>query len=485
MALQRALVMSATAISVCLFSGQGVAAQDSDSRVSKLEEKLARLQKKVDSMGTNKQSEKTQPGLKKSKATPTELSVLSHMVRSGVTVSTTPFLGLRNGQVLYKVPSMNEDLRILKQRQDLEAKLNALGDSLNKRTLIGISGALEGDLIEQKNWQSKWAGDTNLGVAEIDLGVMAGKWIDGFFSITYNSTSVDAGSRVPSNQLYLQRGFLTFGNLDKLPFYFSIGQMYAPFGRYASAMITTPLTQSMGRISARTAVLGYSNGPLFVQVYGYNSQSQERSGFPADEGGVNFGGEYDFGAQSLSFGMGVVSNIADSQGALNNGNQSGFTGFNGSGASFSLHHSVPAVDAYANYTRGDWSFIIEGLGAERSYSPLDMYYQSSTSGAKPAALHTEVDYNTHFFGKSATAAIVYGQTWQAVAMNLPQHSVAVLYDVQVFRQAAIGVEFRHDINYKAGTAGGGATGTGSPASVSPVCEGGSRDILTARFGVYF
>jgi hypothetical protein len=485
MALQRVLLMSATAISVCLLSGQALAGKNSDVRVSQLEEKIARLQKKVDSIEANQKSKKTEQVEKESKVTKAELSVLGHMVRSGVTISTTPFLGLRNGQVLYSVPSMNEDLRILKQRGDLETKLNALGTSLSERALVGISGAVEGDFIEQKNWRSKFLGDTNLGTAEIDVGVMAGNWIDAFFSITYNSTSTDTGSRVPNNELYLQRGFLTIGNLKKSPIYFSIGQMYVPFGRYASAMITTPLTQSMGRISARAAVLGYSNGPLFAQVYGYNSLSQSRSSFPTDEGGVNFGGEYDFGVQSLSFGIGAVTNMADSQGALNNTSPSGFTGFNAAGTTFTLRHNVPAVDVYANYNRDTWSFIIEGLGAARSYSPLDMYYGSSGAGAKPAAFHTEFDYNTHFFGKPATAAVTYGQTWQALAMNLPRHSISVIYDVQVWRQAAIGVEIRHDMNYKSGTASGGAIGTGTAGSTVPVCEGGTRDIITTRFGVYF
>lgn len=484
----RRVLLCATAVSICLLSGQTLAAKNNNEQVSNLEKKIAHLQDEIDAIDAKQSTaKKKSKSSHKQKKVEQNLTVLGHMVQSGVTVSTTPFLGLRDGNVLYNVPSMNEDLRILKQRERLEKQLNKLGTSLNKKALIGISGALEGYFIEQNNWKSKWSGNTDLGTAELDIGIMAGSWIDGFMSITYDSTSMETGSRVPNNVLYLQRGFLTIGNLQKSPFYFSIGQMYAPFGRYASAMLTTPLTKSMGRISARTAVLGYSKGSFFAQVYGFNSASRNTAGWPTDEGGVNLGGEFDNGIRDIKFGVGAVSNIADSQGSLSNGASGGYTGFAHSGSNFVLKKEVPAVDAYGEYTRGNWNIIAEVLSAVDSYASFDMFYGATNNGATPGAVHAEVDYATHFFSKPATFAVTYGQTWEAVAMNLPRYSVAMVYDVQAWKRAAIGIEVRHDINYKAGTVGGGATGVapGSSTSIAPVCEGSSRDIVTMRFGLYF
>lgn len=488
MALKKALLCATTA-SICLVVSHGYAATDSAAQISKLEKEIAQLKNSVHKLEKQTQSDPVSRRYgPKARPVDEKLSVLNHMVNSGVTVSTTPFLGLRDGQVLYNLPSMNEDLRILQQRKHLEKQLNDMGISLDKRTLIGISGALEGAFIEQNNWGSKWAGNTDLNTAEIDIGVMAGSWINGFFSISYNATSVDTGSRMPNNQLYLQRGFLTIGNLAKSPWYFSIGQMYVPYGRYASAMITTPLTQSVGRISARAGVIGYAKGPWFAELYGYNSHSRSESHFPVDEGGVNFGAMFDTETRSFDFGVGAVSNLGDSQGSLDNGavGTGTFTGFNGAGNSstFTLRKNVAAVDAYANYSWQSWNLIVEYLTAVRKYNPLDMYYGSTSNGAHPGALHTEVDYNTYFFGKPATAAVTFGETWQGLAMNLPHYSMSVLYDVQVWRKAAIGVEFRHDINYKTGTLAGGATNaTGSAGTLNSV--GGTRDIITMRFGVYF
>lgn len=485
----RQICLSAAVLSVCLASGQAAVAKhlSKEQEINKLEAEVTHLQQQVN--GMRGVSQKHAKFVRRSHMDKSEKkhasSMLTKMVGGGVTISTTPFLGLRNGNLLYNVPVMNEDLLILQQRYRLEKALQKLGTSLKRRALIGISGGVEGDLVEQSGWKRKTNGDIDLGTAELDIGVYAGTWADAFLSIAYDSSSTASGSRVPSDTLYLKRGFVTIGNLEKSPFYFSIGQMFTPFGRYDSAMITTPLTQSMARTAARAAVLGFSEGSVFAQIYGYNSLSQDKGEWPTDEVGVNVGGKISGANQSLIWGLGATTNIADSEGSLANGAAGGgYTGFATTSSSYSLGHRVPAADAYIKYSLGDWDLIAEYITAVRRYNPADMYFERTSLGARPASLHTELGYQTFFFGTPATAAITYGQTWDAVAMNLPRRSVSVIYDVAAWRHAAIGLEVRHDINYKAGTAGGGATSSGV-RSISPVCEGSSRNIVTARFGVYF
>lgn len=414
-----------------------------------------------------------------------ETSMLQRMARSGVTVTSTDFLGAENGNVLSNESSMNEDLVILQRRQKLAHELKTAGRSLDEETLIGLSGEIEGGLVERDSWQTGWQGEAELSSAEFDIGVMVNSWVDAFISMLYNASATETGARVPTNDLYLKRGFMTIGNLDETPFYLSVGQMYVPFGRYSSAMLTTPMTKSMGRISARAMLLGYSSGPIFSQIYGYNSLSQSNSNSPVNEGGVNLGASFETGKSKWDVILGWVTNISDSQGGLNNVlASSGFKGFDAAGTSFELQHNVAGGDAYIRYSRGDWRLSTEYLTGLRHYDPADMYFGSTTRGAKPSAWQSEIDYSTTFMGKPATASLVYGRTWEAVPMNLPKHSYAFVYDVQMWKWTLIGIEFRHDENYKAGTAGGGATSTGVQ-SVSPVCEGGSRDIVTMRIAVYF
>ena len=61
---------------------------------------------------------------------------------------------------------------------------------------------------------------------------MMSSWANGLFVLAYDDSAPSTGSCVTNARVYLSRGFLTIGNLDAFPMYFTIGQMYVPFGRY-------------------------------------------------------------------------------------------------------------------------------------------------------------------------------------------------------------------------------------------------------------
>ena len=105
----------AYSVSALFMIGAGAAFGDQTSeRLSRLEKKIAHLEKDL-------QAEKLKahkPG--KDRASTKKIDHLARMMASHVTVSTTPYMGMRNGNVLYQLPSMNEDLRLLQQKNRLE-----------------------------------------------------------------------------------------------------------------------------------------------------------------------------------------------------------------------------------------------------------------------------------------------------------------------------------------------------------------------------
>lgn len=464
------LLLSTAMISAMCASSFSLAAT-TDQRIARMESQIQQLRQDVhkDSAGTRHHytGKDWRERLK------------NHLGRR-ITVSTTPMLGLRGEDILYNVPSMNEDLLLLKRRMMVEEKLNSVGLSLDKKPLVGISGAMEGTVTAQNGFNTSSGTTINLSTAELDVGVMVNSWVNTFMSITYDSSPFGTGSRVTNSRLYLQRGFLTIGNLDKTPFYMTIGQMYVPFGAYKSAMLTTPLTKSLARVDARAVVAGYSSGPLFAEAYAYSSDQNSADSWPKTSVGANVGYNGERGGNNYRMSAGVISNIADSQGAQANGIGAAgqFQGFSTIGRW--LRHKVPGLDLNANWHMDDWTFIGEYITNLRSYSVDDMTFNNS--GARPGALHAEVDYLIHVFGSPATIAVGYGHTWQALALNLPQNTYFALLDVAVWRHTLIGAEFRHDVNYsqQAATA---VSGGGLPVGEANV--GGTRNIFTLRFGAYF
>lgn len=398
----------------------------------------------------------------------------------GDTVTLTPWIGYTSNydasDLLYSESSMNEDLTLLKRRQELERELAKVGDSLSHRALLGISGGVEGQIVYDHDFDHLNHDDVNLSTAEIDLDGMASDWANAFLSLDYDDSPPETGSRVSNSQLYLNRGFLTIGNLDSAPVYFSIGQMYASFGRYYSAMLTTPVTKSLARINDRLALFGYAEDGVYAQAYLFEGNDTSGSNDFARQNGANFG----YQNSLFDAGVGYVSNIADSQGMQNTGdsNSNEFQGFGVTSGANGLVHTVPAADGHAEIYLGDFTLIGEYIAATRPFATGDMTFNGHEADVRAA--QAEVDYNMHWGKKPANVGISYGQTWESLALNLPEHSIAAMLNVSLWKNTVEGIEFRHDDNYSASD-----TATGHGLGVASVDIGGQRNMVTLQFGAYF
>ncbi len=416
--------------------------------------------------------------------------------RQGITVTTSPLLGLKSAfdasDLLYQYPSMNEDLILLRQRQYLDYLLSTVGDTLQNRAILMISGGLEGQMIINHNFDNKEDDDINLSTANLDVAPFISSWADGLIALNYDSSPPSTGSRVTNSRIYLSRGFLTIGNLNYTPLYFTIGQIYAPFGRYSSLMLTTPLTESMARLEVRAALLGFYDNGFYAQAYGFQGNKVSGLDRLLRQGGVNAG----YQTTSLDFGAGYVSNIADSQGMQNNGidplvvafvtgnirqtSLAQFGGFGETPGGEELARSVPALDWHLEYAGKVITLLAEFISATNRFSPTDMTFNNV--GAAVKALHTEIDFNTSIHGKPVSFGFVYGQTWQALALNLPKNTYAFVISASIWKNTMMGIEYRHDINY-AQTPLNAVTGVQLPVPTANV--GGTRNMVTLQFGAYF
>ncbi len=416
--------------------------------------------------------------------------------RKGITVTTSPLLGLKtafnSSDLLYQYPSMNEDLILLRQRQYFEYLLRGVGDTLNNRAILMLSGGAEGQLVYNRNFNGREDDDINLSTAELDVAPFISTIVNGLIALDYDDSAPSTGSRVTNSRIYLSRGFLTLGNLNTTPVYFTIGQLYAPFGRYATLMLTTPLTESLARLEVRAAELGvYTNG-FYGQVYGFMGNKTSGLARIARQGGVNAG----FQTHSFDFGMGYVSNMADSQGMQNNGidpfvtafvtgnisqkTLSQFGGFSETPGGNDLVHSVPGLDGHVEFSHGPLTGIFEFITAVTRFAPSDMTFNNL--GAAVKALHAEIDLTKDFGKIPLSFGFIYGQTWQALALNLPENTYAFVISTSIWKNTMMGIEYRHDVNYSR-TNPRVTTGASLPVPTANI--GGTRDLITLQFGAYF
>jgi len=405
-----------------------------------------------------------------------------------VTVTTTPFnnkkMDFDGADVLYNAPSINEDLLLLQQKQKLQNEMAARGYALN-RPILQLSGAVQGELYSNGGFGTKATDGVSLSTAELDMNAIASPWATAFMSLNYSGSPISTGNRMPNSNVYLSRGFLTLGNLNHCPVYFSAGLMYVPFGRYSTGMIDTPLTQSLAKTRTPAVLLGFSlNNGLFGSVYGYSGSRTSGGNDLFKQSGVNIGLKNKFAFNdSYQVSAGWISNIADSEGQQLNGlstTGTQFAGFAAGNTTNNLTHNVNGVDANGSVVLGPVTVLGEYVGAAERYATSDMVFNSK--GAEPTAMHAEVDYLLPFFAKKygTSVGVSYGHTWEALALNLPRDSYAAFVNTSLWRETQESLEFRHDNDYSAAD-----TASGRGATTNIAGTGKSRDSVLAQVSVFF
>ncbi len=186
-------------------------------------------------------------------------------------------------ELLTNTSGIREASRLLSQENTLSQRSKAQcatgGDCLPPLRLQ-ISGYVEGSL----NWSDagKKRTDLSLSGSELDFLAHASKYAMGFIAIDYNNEQeTQMPSAIYNGQsanINVNRAFVVLGNFASSPFYGTIGQAYTPFGRYSNAMISSPMTEVLGRVRAPLIELGYTqqaSNSFHTEAYAYQGQQKD------------------------------------------------------------------------------------------------------------------------------------------------------------------------------------------------------------------
>jgi len=460
---------------------------DLRARTKSLEEQVMLLQNQIDVAHPvlSENMMKMQKAASYDKDNKNRFDTLVEMYAHGPAVVRSPAFGVRRAAedefedespLMAQLSSINEDLVLLHLRKKMDTYAVKNGIEIPTRPIIALSGALEGMANYKYDYNRTDKVDVDLSSAELDIIGETGPWVTSAIIATYDNDrlTTTTGTRVSNSKLRIDRGFITIGQLNRCPLYFTIGQIFAPFGRYSSHMVTTPSTQILGRLKDRMVVLGYSKGPFNVQVYGFPGETNGTNNGSVKgllgHSGINVGTDYTIGKLEIDIEGSAMGNIAESDGMQKNV----FTmGTNRE----SIRSRVWAFDGRVKFKYAPFTLVSEYVGAARRFDSRDLDFNSV--GARPQALNVEgtVDFKT--MGKPSDITLGYGQTWQALALGLPKNNFFAAYDIAFFKSTLFTVEYRHDVNY-----GWNDTSTQAASTVVPIV-GRHKNTVTARMAVYF
>ncbi len=407
---------------------------------------------------------------------------------AGMPVVSSPYLGDRpafdGSDLIVNISSINQDVRLMMQRNAISRALGKLGYPEPNSPILALSGAIEPMAWHSKSYNGLQNGDVDLGTAKLDMAAALNSWVEGYFSFSYDgSSALASGRRINNSTVRLSKGFVNIGNIDRTPVYFTAGQLYVPFGRFSSSMISAPLPMIVARTMARTVIFGYRHQQglgFFGAAYGFRSDTTLNNRL---SGGLNLGYDFDVNGKRGEIGVSYISSINDASGMQGTGNAgTQFGGFGATALSEAVQ-KVPGIDVHANINFDALSFSAEWVSATRAFRTADLSY--NTVGAKPQAINVEGAFTFKVKNKPASVAAGYGWSHQGLALGMPKHRLAAVFNVSVWRDTVESIEFRHDVDYAAGNQGSGINSTGVTKAALTTGTSRSSNTVTAQIGIYF
>ncbi len=422
---------------------------------------------------------------------PTALVADNHVLTyiAGTPVVTSPYLGSRpafdGSDYIVNISSINRDIRLMQQRRSLYRAYEKIGYPVPNMPIIALSGKAEPIGILGQPYMGQSKGDWTLGSNELDVAALLNDKIEAYMSLAYDASPPSVGGqRVANSALALNMGFVNIGDLDESPFYLTAGQLFAPFGRYSTSMVSAPLTMRLTRTKTRPVILGYKSqkesGP-FAALYGFRSDTTLGN---SAAGGVNLGYIFDVFDGTSEIGASFISSLNDSVGMQFSGSTPGttFGGFaapvNGSEAV----HKIPGVGVHGSTSFDRYNLTAEWVGATSRYRVQDLSFNGV--GALPQAVQLEGSVTFMAFKRPSSLSFGYQWSKDTLALNLPEHRLSGVFNISIWKDTVESLEYRHDIDFNKNQFANGASAPGF-INANTVGTGGAADTLLAQIGVYF
>lgn len=410
---------------------------------------------------------------------------------AGTPVVTSPYLGARpafdGSDYIVNISSINRDIRLMLQRRNLYRAYDKTSAVTPDVPIITLSGKVEPIMTLGRPYFGEVTTDLTLGSDELDVAAILNEDVEAYMGIAYNSLpdSVGGRQRVANAGFSLNMGFVNIGNLDKTPFYLTMGQLYAPFGRYSSAMVSPSLPMILARTKARPIIVGYKSqentGPL-VSLYGFKSDTTlGESGV----GGVNLAYIFQVARGSGEVGAGIISSINNATGIQYSGSTPGttFGGFASLSNGSEYVKKIPAVDVHANVSFDRYSLTAEFVSVTQRFQTQDLSFDGH--GALTQAVQGEAGITFRAFNKPASLAAAYQWSGETLALNMPHQRISGVFNISIWKDTLESLEYRHDIDFKSTQYANGANAPGFAVNQNTMGTGGSADMVILQLGVFF
>jgi hypothetical protein len=351
----------------------------------------------------------------------------------------------------------------------------AMPDWFNR---IGVSGGVNFD-AHWGNRNSGYEGENvnrlTLNDTYLNVGATVNDWTKAFVSLSFSNPSGLLGGAplagqysnvyLPVNDLTLEQGYVTIANYDVNPMFFQVGKQFTDYGRYTIHPLVRTMAQVMTESLATSAKLGFITQMGFHgDIYAFSNPANQ-AGFSHSNTIYGAGLGYDMINDALGFDVGVgymsdLTGVNDINAALGNA-------YANAG---SYVHLVGGLAVYGDVNSGPFSLSAHYTTSIQSFNPNDLsnqYGLAVGSGSRPWAADVTGGFGFNYWAKNQNVYVGYQTSNNAVNLALPKQRWVVGYNVDMWKNTNLGLEYNYDKAYSSGNGGNGnSSGTiGARASV--------------------
>ena len=312
---------------------------------------------------------------------------------------------------------------------------------------VSLSGSIEGDFKTGEDFTGNHSSEFVLDTVELIMEARMTDWATGKIVIDYDGTS-------DSEDLFLDEAHVTLGKTETFPFFLTGGKIYAPFGDFSTNMIQDPLTQALGEINPKGIIAGYEKNGVIANAFTYNGMRE--GGDPAEEEndsingfGASFAYSYEQDECGFNAGIGWVSNLADAGTITDYLEEKGI---------FAVADQAPGLSLNLGARYNAFALLTEYVTALDHFTLDELTY--GVSEAEPSAWNSELAYTATIMGKETVFAVGYQKSWEASALELPEHRYLVAASIGLFEGTTLAFEYYYDKDYSISDGGTDNNGNG-------------------------
>ncbi len=334
---------------------------------------------------------------------------------------------------------LNRDTLKAEIKKELKEEMRAEGGILSRiQEHIRIGGLIEVGVawqdLEYRDGSSE--DDSDLCLTTVELGIEAevNEWVNAGALLLYEDPTSFEGEN-DETSVDLDEGWITIGNTEAYPLYFSAGKMYVPFGALLThfpddPLIDQPLTLLLGETSEKAALLGVEHHGFSVSGYLFNGDVDE-SGEDNHVESYGFDANYSFDDEEgfdLLVGVSYLSNIADSDGLSEEIDE--------------VEDYVGGFDAYLHVGYARFFVDVEYMTATEDFEPTELT-TGDGDGAEPAVWNVEVGYNWDW-GRNLEIALKYAGSDESEHLGLPEDRYGVCLNQEIFESVIVSLAYLND-----------------------------------------